>query len=69
MQTIHQKTQELYKNLRTPPPQDNQHLNPPILEHYRKEQGFDRKIQTKRTPPPPKETSFNFFLSNSCSFR
>jgi hypothetical protein len=43
MQTIHQKTQELYKNLRTPPPQDNQHLNPPILEHYRKEQEFDRK--------------------------
>ena len=59
MQIIHQKTQELYKNLRTPPPQDNQHLNPPILEHYRKEQEFDRKIQSKRTPPPPKETSFN----------
>ena len=58
MQIIHQKTQELYKNLRTPPPQDNQHLNPPILEHYRKQE-FDRKIQSKRTPPPPKETSFN----------
>ena len=62
MQTIHQKTQELYKNLRTPPPQDNQHLNPPILEHYREEQEFDRKIQSKGTPPPPKETSFNSSL-------
>ena len=58
MQTIHQKTQELYKNLQTPPPQNNQRPNPPILDHYPKEQEFDRKNQSKRTPPP-KETSLN----------
>ena len=58
MQAIHSKTQELYKNLQTPPPQDNQHLNPHIQDHYGNEQKFDRKNEIKRTPPP-KETSLN----------